>query len=392
MSLVIFGDSFTFPDGTAATNHVYTHARGLSEHDIDVHVVCFENEYLDDYDGIRDGIKYYHPFAQKRRSPYFVARRWYKFMKYIRAYRLVNEINKKEKIISINLWTFRFATQLFGYFLAKAFRTKLLIDASEHPLRNYRDNYFSQLMGRLRLRLELGFYDGIFCISNYLIDFYKNNGFSEKKLFLMPSTVDTERFNVKLISPLPYQYIAYCGSLTVMKDGVNILIESFSKIFNKHKDINLVLIGAGDTREEEEYIRNLVKTLGLESRVIFMGLLSRTQVPQFLLNAKILALARPKSKVADAGFPSKLTEYLSTGNPVVVTSVGEIPYYLKDNEHAFLTEPGSVDAFAGKLDFVLSNYDMAKQVGENGRELTRTTFNYNYQAKRLLDFINSMYN
>jgi len=65
-----------------------------------------------------------------------------------------------------------------------------------------------------------------------------------------------------------------------------------------------------------------------------------------LLFAKILALARPKSKVADAGFPSKLTEYLSTGNPVVVTRVGEIPYYLKDNVHAFLTEPDSVNSFA----------------------------------------------
>ncbi|NMC37097.1 MAG: glycosyltransferase family 4 protein [Bacteroidales bacterium] len=390
MSLVIFGDSFTFPDGTAATNHVYTHARGFSEHGINVHIVCFENEYLENYDGIRDGIRYYHPFAQKSRSPYFLARRWQKFMKYIRAYRIIREINRNDKIISINLWTFRFATQLFGLSLAKIFKTKLLIDSSEHPLRNFKDNSLSQSVGRLRLGLERGFYDGIFCISNYLIEFYKKAGFAEKKLFLVPSTVDTARFNIEVKSPLPYDYIAYCGSLTVMKDGVDILIESFSMICEKHKNINLVLIGAGDTIEEEKYVRNLVKTLKLESRIIFLGLLPRTEVPGYLLNAKILALARPKSKVADAGFPSKLTEYLSTGNPVVVTRVGEIPYYLKDNEHAFLAEPDNAENFAGRLEFVLNNYSKAKLVGEKGKELTRTIFNYNFQAKRMLTFIKSL--
>lgn len=392
MSLVIFGDSFTFPDGTAATNHVYTHARGFQEHGVSVHVICFENEYLDEYDGIRDGIKYYHPFARKKRSPSFFARRWHKFMKYVRAFMLIKKINKSDKVISINLWSFRFATQLFSFFLAKAFKTKLLIDSSEHPLRNIRDNKAAQLLGRLRLNVERGFYDGVFCISNYLIEFYKSNGFAEKKLILVPSTVDTSRFSTRTESPLPYEYIAYCGSLTVMKDGVHILVESFSRISAKYKDINLVLIGVGDTQEEEDFVRNLVKSLDMESRIIFMGLLPRTDVPRYLMNAKILALARPKSKVADAGFPSKLTEYLSTANPVVVTKVGEIPYYLRDNEHAFLAEPDSVDAFAEKLEYVLSDYDFAKRVGKKGKELTATTFNYNFQAKRVLDFINSLSN
>jgi glycosyltransferase involved in cell wall biosynthesis len=276
--------------------------------------------------------------------------------------------------------------------LARNFKVKLIIDSSEHPLRNCIDNKISQYIGRQRLALERGLYDGIFCISNYLIDFYRTNGFAESKLFLVPSTVDTGRFNIMYDSPLKYDYIAYCGSLTILKDGVNVLIESFSKISEKHPGINLVLIGTGDTREEEMMIKNLVHSLHLESRIIFLGLLPRTEIPPYLINAKILALARPKSKVADAGFPSKLTEYLSTGNPIVVTRVGEIPYYLKDKEHAFLTEPDNVNDFADKLDFVLDNFDLAKQVGAKGKELTTTTFNYNFQAKRMLTFINSLYN
>jgi glycosyltransferase involved in cell wall biosynthesis len=94
--------------------------------------------------------------------------------------------------------------------------------------------------------------------------------------------------------------------------------------------------------------------------------------------------------VADAGFPSKLTEYMATGIPVVVTSVGEIPAYLKHRENAFLAKPDSAEAFAKELEYVLDNYEYACHVAMNGKELTKTVFNYNYQAKRMIDFIRSL--
>jgi Glycosyltransferase len=390
MAFIIFGDSFTFPEGNAATNRVYTFARGFSENGISTHVICFQNEYVDNCNSITGGIKYYHPFNQTKKSNFFIVRRWLKFLKYFRAFILVREINREEKIIAINLYTYRFITHLFAFVLAKFFKTKILFDRCEHPLQFYHDNVFAQTSAKLKLVLEAKLSDGMFCISNYLIDFYKERGFDQRRLFLVPSTVDTERFNKQINSRLDYSYILYCGSLTIIKDGVNILIESFKRISEKYPEINLVLIGKGDSIIDEMIIKDLAVKLNIEKRVIFLGQLPRTEIPAYLCNAKILALARPESIVADAGFPSKLTEYLATGNPVVVTKVGEIPQYLKDNETAFLTEPGSIDAFANKLDFVLGNYEFALRVGQNGKELTSTIFNYNFQSKRMITFIDSL--
>ena len=222
------------------------------------------------------------------------------------------------------------------------------------------------------------------------MDFYKSRSVKEEKLLIVPSTVDVERFNISDAPPLPYNYIAYCGSLTIKKDGVNILIESFSQIANENPDIDLVLIGKGDSAAEEEVFRRQSGQLKLSGRVHFLGQLSRTEVPAYLTGAKVLALARPASIIADAGFPSKLTEYLSTGKPVVVTKVGEIPCYLTDNENAFLSEPDSAEEFAGKLRYVLDNYEHALAVGSNGKRLTETVFNYNFQAVRMIRFIKSL--
>jgi glycosyltransferase involved in cell wall biosynthesis len=390
MAYVIFGDTFTFPLGNAATNRIYTFAKGFIENGINVHVICFENEYLEDYNGVIDNIKYYHPFSQTERSNKFIKRRWLKFLKYFKTFFLLREINKEDKIIAINLYSYRLWVELFAFLLAKSFKTKIIFDRCEHPLQFYKENAFEQTFAKIKISLQTRLYDGMFCISEYLIDFYKHRGFDQRRLFLVPSTVDTGRFNHHFDPLLTFEYILYCGSLTILKDGVNILIESFKKISDKYPDINLVLIGKGDTTNEENIIKDLVVKLNIDKRVIFLGQLPRTDIPAYLSNAKILALARPESILADAGFPSKLTEYLSTGKPVVVTRVGEIPIYLKDSENAFLSKPGDFNEFAEKLDFVLSNYEVALKVGRNGKELTSTIFNYNFQSKRMIAFIDSL--
>jgi glycosyltransferase involved in cell wall biosynthesis len=89
-------------------------------------------------------------------------------------------------------------------------------------------------------------------------------------------------------------------------------------------------------------------------------------------------------------YPSKLTEFLATGKPVVSVNVGEISDYLSDGVNVFLTQPGNPDEIADKLIRVFKNYPEAKRVGEQGRVLTEGIYNYHYQAKRMIDFIKSL--
>lgn len=390
MAIVIFGDSFSFPEGRAATNRVYTYAKGLIESGINVHVICFLNDYIEDNEGIKDGIKYYHPFGQTKRNKSFVIRRCLKFIKYFNAFKLLRELNKEEKLSVIHLYSYNFIVQFFCFITSRLLNTRMTLERGEHPLQKFKTKIIESTIGELKIFLEMKMCDGIYCISDYLVDFYKIRGFNEQRLLLVPSTVEPQRFNVRSISPLPYSYVLYCGGLTILKDGVNILIESFIKISDKHPDVNLVIIGKPDEEHEEVVLKDLVKSRNANQRVIFIGQLSRDIIPSYLVNAKVLALARPRSRIADAGFPSKVTEYLAAGKPVIVTKIGEIPKYLKDNENAFLSEPDSVDAFAEKLDYVLGNYDIAKMVGSEGQKLTGNIFNYNFQSKRIIAFVDSL--
>ncbi len=386
-AIVIFGDTFTFPEGNAATNRVHTFARGFHENGIEVFVVCFRNDYVETVNGSINGIHYYHPYNQTKRSSSILIRRWVKLYKYFRTYRTIKTINKDHRILAINLWTNRLLVQLFVYFLGLVNKTSVIHEHSEHPLREFQKPAIKRIWGETKSYLGTRLCDGIFCISKYLINFYRDRGVNDRKLLLVPSTVDTQRFVNTGRPPLPFEYILYCGSLTIQKDGVDILIDSFYRLSREFPHIKLVLLGKGDSLTEELMIKRKVEALGLSDKVQFPGQISRDEVPAYICHAKILALARPRSIIADAGFPSKLTEYLSSGKPVVVTSVGEIPDYLIDNEHAFLSEPNNAEEFADRLTYALHNYENALSVGERGKELTSHVFNYKFQASRMIDFI-----
>ena len=110
-------------------------------------------------------------------------------------------------------------------------------------------------------------------------------------------------------------------------------------------------------------------------------------MPKYLINAKILALARPDNIQGQGGFPTKLGEYLATGKPVVVTTVGELKEYLIDNTNAFLAVPDSALSFAEKMKTALDNYEKAKQVGIEGQKLANTIFNYKVQSENLINYL-----
>jgi glycosyltransferase involved in cell wall biosynthesis len=106
-------------------------------------------------------------------------------------------------------------------------------------------------------------------------------------------------------------------------------------------------------------------------------------MPSLLVNASALALARPNNIQAQGGFPTKLGEYLATGNPVVVTSVGEIPNYLKHLENSYIAQPNNPDDFAEKLTLLFSDSSQAQSIGLRGKELAMGIFNYKTQSSSI---------
>lgn len=217
-----------------------------------------------------------------------------------------------------------------------------------------------------------------------LIKYYRQMAKPEAKFMLLPMTVDMTRFrNVTDSVTYNKPYIGFTGTMSNQKDGVDVLIKAFIKIAAKYPDLHLYL--AGFWHYDVPAQDKLIEESGVFNRIHRLGVLEREQIPPFVCNARVLALSRPDSHQAQGGFPTKLGEYLASGNPVCVTKVGEIPDYLEDNVSAFMAEPGSVTSFAEALDRAMG--ENAMSVGTMGRRVAEENFNVAVQARRLSEFL-----
>lgn len=230
---------------------------------------------------------------------------------------------------------------------------------------------------------------GVFVISSSLKDYFVAQGVTPTRVHVINMIVDTTRFNNVQKKMDSERYIAYCGTVTSNKDGVDDLIKAFSIVRKEHKDVKLYIIGSIPQQKEENEIFKLVNDLNIQDSVHFTGLISYQEMPQILKNAEILALARPNNIQAKYGFPTKLGEYLLTGNPVVVTSVGDIPLFLTDGENALISTPNNPTLFAERLNWALSHKDESVLLGQKGKSVAEIKFNYLTESRKILECIQS---
>lgn len=227
-------------------------------------------------------------------------------------------------------------------------------------------------------------FDKVFVISTFIKNFFIDRGVAESKLQVYPMIVDPNRFAGLEKQNVGYRYIAYCGNLQNSKDGVADLIEAFGTSQNAKNNFMLLLIGKKPSSDEMVIYETMIAKYRLLDKVMFTGQVQHYDMPQMLKNADILALCRPANHQAEGGFPTKMGEYLSTANPVLVTNVGDMELYIKDGINGFVSQADNISMFRDKLDYIATHYEEARQVGVKGKELVYSAFNYKVQTSIVL--------
>lgn len=265
---------------------------------------------------------------------------------------------------------------------------KFLQEKSEFPFVLMKKGFVHKLYAKFYVNTTYRLFDGLIVMTKPLMDYFKDKVRKGCKLLEMPMTVDTERFAIEKTDSEYGNYIAYCGNMAGNKDGVLNLIEAFNIASPKIGDVKLLLIGGSSNQEDWDRIVETVKQTGNQNIVMF-GKATREQMPALLKNAKALALARPSSLQSTGGFPTKLGEYLATGNPVIVTAVGDIPQYLNET-NAFVVKADDNYMFAAAIEKVFADYEQAVEIGKRGQDLAQTVFSSKEQSKRLYKYLENV--
>lgn len=368
-------NTISIPSGQASVNRLLSYSKGLVE--IGDNVTVLSSAYSEQSAGVENGVNFIN------------------FGKNKGILSLLSSLCR----ISKNIWNARYESVilvsnslLLIYPIAivcKLRGCKLLQEKSEFPFVLMKKGVLAKMWAWFYTSTTYKLFDGLIVMTKPLMDYFATKVRRECKMIEVPMTVDLERFSITKSQEKKYgDYIAYCGNMAGNKDGVMNLIEAFDIASKQIQNVKLLLIGGSTTPEDLIRIKDFAKDKG-DGRIIFYGKATREEIPNLLVNAKALALARPSSLQSTGGFPTKLGEYLATSNPVVVTAVGDIPRYLNDT-NSFIVEPDNNKAFAERLEKIFSNYTAAQEIGKKGREVSEKNFNYKVQAPRIHDFIKEM--
>ena len=256
-------------------------------------------------------------------------------------------------------------------------------EISEHPFMSGSNERKALPKSRAKLLNRL---QGLFVISHSLKAYFVENGIDKQKVHISNMFVDTDRFGANRQSSSE-KYFAYCGIVSKYKDGVDTLLKAFCAFHQSYPDYKLYVIGRFESPRIQRELEHLAASLFIENHVVFTGQVLPEKMPALLSNAQALVLARPNNVQSKYGFPTKLGEYLATGNPVIVTDVGEIGTFLKDRDNAVVIPPDDVNSFAFGLSWVVTHPDEAARIGERGRELAQTAFSYKTQSEKVLNIM-----
>jgi teichuronic acid biosynthesis glycosyltransferase TuaC len=119
-------------------------------------------------------------------------------------------------------------------------------------------------------------------------------------------------------------------------------------------EVGLFIVGDGPDRQR---LVRLAATLGLGSRVRFLGDIPNVQLPRLYNAADVLALASSRE-----GMPNVVLEAMACGTPVVATDVGGIPEVVQPPLVGRLITRRAPHAFAEAILSVLAQASMRSQI------------------------------
>jgi glycosyltransferase involved in cell wall biosynthesis len=146
--------------------------------------------------------------------------------------------------------------------------------------------------------------------------------------------------------------------------GHRFALDALSRLAPKHPTLKLVIVGSGPIEGE---IREQVRSLGLEERVVFTG--NKPNAREYMRASDIVLVPS-----LSEGFGLVFLEAFDAGTPVVAFDVPAGREILEHGRSGILVPPYDVAAYADAIDSLLANPAERRRLAEGGRERLGSRF------------------
>jgi glycosyltransferase involved in cell wall biosynthesis len=186
-------------------------------------------------------------------------------------------------------------------------------------------------------------------------------GVPAERIRIVPEPIDLDGWQ-ELYAASPRRDAAELPILCVAhmypRKSIGTLITALSYLRPHYPQLRLRLVGHGP---EEGHLRLLVKRLGLEQVVHFLGHISRADLAREYRQAAIFCLPSRQE-----GFGIVYLEAMAAGLPIVACAAAAVPEVVSDGEVGLLVPPVNPSALAGALAQLAEDADLRQRLGAAG--------------------------
>ncbi|MDZ4838790.1 MAG: glycosyltransferase [Bacteroidota bacterium] len=166
--------------------------------------------------------------------------------------------------------------------------------------------------------------------------------------------------------------------------GLEQCLEIIRHFLTKGIDLNLIVVG--EITDEVERIKSECSFYNkISSRIIWRGLLP-VNLAYVDANRCIAGMALlsdlPNHK---ASYPTKIFEYMAAGLPVISSNFALYKKVVEDNKVGFCHNPNDIQAIVVSISSLLQSQNFVKELGDNGKELINSKYNWNTESTKLLN-------
>jgi len=243
---------------------------------------------------------------------------------------------------------------IFAGLVARWMGAKLVLDMHEITAEFYMSKYgippdsWKVRLLNFQERISFNFADYVITINEPIQELLASRGMDLKKSIVLMNAADEARFAPRPRSGTDASVesfvMMYHGTLTRIY-GLEIAVESFSKVHAQMPGAELCILGGGP---ERKILADLAQNLGIGDKVKLIGLVPSSEIPGWLSKCDVGILPIRRDVFLDFAFPNKLPEFIISGKAVLMSRLKAIRYYFSEDALAYF-EPNNADDLAKQM-------------------------------------------
>ena len=352
--------------GDVNSVHIIKWAKSLALNGIDIFIFSLNKCVVDDYNNIKN-IEIY---ALDEVTSYKEAS--FSKIKYLKSLPKLKEIinNYKPDILHAHFVTsYGLLGALSGFhpFVLSVWG----VDVFSFPKKSF--------LHKLILKYNLNKADKILSTSHSMAK--ETKLYTNKDIEVTPFGIDMEQFKpMNTKEELFDKDDIAIGTVKALEEtyGIEYLIKAFKIVSDKYKDLplKLLIVGGGSL---ENSLKDLVKKLKIENKTVFVGKVPFGEVPKYhnMLSISIFPSI-------NESFGVSVIEASACEKPVVVSNVGGLPEVVENGVSGFVVPPRNPKKIAETIEKLISDANLRKQIGENGRERVKMLYNWEDNVRQMI--------